>query len=190
MINHVNLMSLRARVRECTRTRLRQWSRILAAVVGLIALHAAISWWPVHARSLQRAALEAQYEPLREMKMDNKSLTRRIADTLDESRLELALSKQTPVVTLVGLVGRAITDTEGKVFLDKFAYDQRQTNGALAEPVSVVRLEGFSLDPVAAGKFADRLKESADFANVEVGTVEAIEVNQHPMQTFQIEFSF
>jgi hypothetical protein len=51
-------------------------------------------------------------------------------------------------------------------------------------------LEGIGVDPVAVSQFADLLESSLSFANVKVGTVEAIEVNQHPMHTFQIEFSF
>jgi len=190
MTNHVNLMSPRARVRECTRTRIRQWSRILAAAAGLLALHAAVTWWPAHVRSLQRAALEAQYEPLRQMIMDNKALVRKIAGRLDESKLELALSKQTPVATLVGLVGRAVADTQGKMFLDKIAFRQDEGDGAAGGALSHVTLEGISADPAAVGQLAELLKSSLAFANVQVGTVESIEVNHHPMQTFQIECSF
>ncbi len=190
MNKHINLMSPRARVRECTRTRLWQWSRILAAAAGLLALHATITWWPVHVRSLQRAALEAQYEPLRQMKMDNKSLAREIAGTFDESKLELALSQQTPVVTLIGLLGRATADTHDKVFLDKIVYSQAEADGQSGGALSRVRLEGIGVDPVAVSQFADLLKSSMKFANVEVAKVEAIEVNQHPMHTFQIELSY
>lgn len=190
MNNHIDLMSSRARVRECTRTRLRQWSRILAAAVGLLALHGAITWWPVHTRSLQCAALEAQYEPLRRMKMDNKALARKIADTLDESQLELALSKQTPVVTLVGLVGQAVSNTQGKVFLDRLAYSQDETNNNADGALYRVKLEGFGADPVAVSQFTDGLKSTLKFADMQVRTVETIEINQQPMQTFDIEFAF
>lgn len=189
MNNHINLMSPRARLRECTRTRLWQWSRILAMTLGLLALHAAITWWPVHVRDLQRAALEAQYEPLRQMKMDNKALARKIASTIDESKLELALSKQTPMATLVGLVGRAVADTHSKVFLEQIVYSAPENDGASGAVESHVSLEGIGVDPVAVSQFADSLRSSMKFANVEVGTVEAIEVNQHPMHTFQIEIS-
>jgi len=68
MSNTINLMSSRARVRECSRTCVRQWSRILAAVAGLLVLHATVTWWPVHMNSQQRVVLEAQYNPLRQMK--------------------------------------------------------------------------------------------------------------------------
>jgi cell division protein FtsB len=190
MNKHINLMSPRAQVRECTRVRLWQWSRILAASAGLLALHGAITWWPVHVRSLQRAALEAQYEPLRQMKMDNKALAREIAGTLDESKLELALSKQTPMATLVGLVGRAVAGTHDKVFLDKITFSEAETDGGTGAAPSRVSLEGIGVDPVAVSQFADLLESSLSFAKVKVGTVEAIEVNQHPMHTFQIEFSF
>ena len=124
MRNTINLMSSRARVRECSRTCVRQWSRILASAAGLLVLHATVTWWPVHINSQQRAVLEAQYNPLRQMKATNKKLARQIAGTLDQSKLELALSKQIPVLTLVGLVSQAIADSEGKVFLERIAHTQ------------------------------------------------------------------
>jgi hypothetical protein len=162
----------------------------LAATAWLLALHAAISWWPVHVRSQQRGALEAQYEPLRQMKMENKSLQREIDETLDNSQLELALSNQTPVVTLVGVVSRAAAETDGKVFLDNLAYSQRAETQAAEGGESIVTLEGMGADAVAVGQFADRLKSAVEFAEVRVESVETIEINQRPMQVFKIEFAF
>jgi hypothetical protein len=190
MSSHINLMTPRAQLRECSRTRLRQWSRILMLAICLLMLHALVSWWPIHVRSSQRAALEAQYEPVRQVKLENNLLEQRIDDTRTDDQLELTLARQTPVVTLVGLVSRAVGQSQGKVFLDKLAYTQSDPNHPAHANASVVELEGIGADPVAIGEFADRLKTSLDFADVQVGTVEAVEINKHRMQTFKIRLSF
>ncbi|MCG8450537.1 MAG: hypothetical protein MI725_13290, partial [Pirellulales bacterium] len=113
MSTSINLMSQRARVRECTRWRLRQWLYLLMAAMGLIALHAIVSWLPVHSSTLHREALEARYEPYRQMKQENRQLTQQIADAKGNSKLELELSKETPVLTLVGLVSQTVHETNG-----------------------------------------------------------------------------
>ncbi len=191
MRNTINLMSSRARVRECSRTRVRQWSRILAAAAGLLVLHATVTWWPVHINSQQRAVLEAQYNPLRQMKATNKKLAGQIASTLDQSKLELALSKQIPVLTLVGLVSQAIADSEGKIFLQRIAYTQKaETPPATGGSPPQVALEGFSADPDAVEQLAESLRSALPFADVKLEPIRSIEINQYPMQTFQIECSF
>jgi hypothetical protein len=191
MSSHINLMTTRARVQECSRTRMRQWSRILAVVVGLLVLHASITWWPVHVNSQQRALLETQYGPLRQMKTTNKKLAALIASTLDQSKLELALSQQTPVLTLVGLVSQAASDGDGTIFVEQIAYSQdddsgETTGGALTQ----LALEGFSADPVAVEQLAKSLRTALPFADVRLEPIESIELNAHPMKTFQIECSF
>lgn len=190
MINHINLMTPRAQVRECTRARLRQWSLVLAATVVALVLHGAICWWPVHIRSEQRAALESQYEPLRLMKLENKQLSKSISETLNQSQLELALSQQTPVVTLIGLVGQVVGGSEGEVFLDTLEFTQPEVQETAQRGQSIVKLAGITAEPAAAGEFADRLKHTLDFAEVQVGAVEGTTVNNHSMHVFHVEFSF
>ena len=175
----------------CTRTRIRQWSRILTAVSGLLVLHATVAWWPVHINSQRRTVLEAQYNPLRQMKATNKRLARQIAGTLDQSKLELALSKQIPVLTLVGLVSQAIADSDGKVFLEQIVYTQNaETGPTTAGSPAQLALEGFCTDPDAVKQLAESLRSALPFADVNLKPIRSIEVNQHPMQTFQIVCSF
>jgi hypothetical protein len=170
---------------------MRQWSRILAAVVGLLVLHASITWWPVHVSSQQRALLETQYGPLRQMKTTNKKLAALIASTLDQSKLELALSQQTPVLTLVGLVSQAVSDGDGTIFVEQIAYSQNDDSGETeGGALTQLALEGFSADPVAVEQLAKSLRTALPFADVRLEPIESIELNSYPMKTFQIECSF
>ncbi len=191
MSSTINLMTNRARVRECSRTCMRLWSRIMAVAAGLLVLHAIFTWWPVHMDSQQRAVLETHYHPVRQMKATNRRLAKQIAGTLDQSTLELALSEQTPVLTLVGLVSQAIADSEGKVFLQQIAYTQNvETSQTTGSSPAQIALEGFSANPVAVEQLAKSLRSALPFADVKLKPMQSIELNQHPMQTFQIECSF
>jgi hypothetical protein len=191
MSSHINLMTNRARVQECSRTRVRQWSRILAVVVGLLVLHASITWLPVHVNSRQRALLETQYGPLRQMKTTNKKLAAQIASTLDQSQLELALSRQTPVLTMVGLVSKAVSESSGTIYLEQIAYTRdgesdETTEGAL----TLLELKGVCADPVAVEQLAQSLRTAFPFAEVKLEPFESIELNAHLLNSFQIECSF
>ena len=191
MSSHINLMSTRSRVRECSRTRVRQWSRILAVAGGLLVLHLSVAWWPVHVDGQRRALLETQYNPLRQMKATNKKLAAQIAGTHDRSKLELALSRQIPVLTLVGLVSQTVADSDGEVFLEQLAYSQNSNPGEATDgSPALVALEGFSTDPDAVEQLADSLRSALPFAEVKLGSNQSTEFNQHPMQVFQIECSF
>jgi len=191
MTNHINLMTTRARVKECSRMRVKQWSRILVAVFALLAVHASISWWPIHSSSQRRELMETQYNPLRQMKAANKKLAAQIAGTLDQSKLELALSRQTPVHALVGLVSQKIAESNGEVFLEQIGYSQREkTDVSTASTRSQLALEGFSSDPIAVQRMAESLRSALPFAEVTLHPIESIEINEYPMQTFQIECSF
>jgi hypothetical protein len=191
MSTHINLMTNRARVQECSRTRVRQWSRILAAVVGLLVLHASITWWPVHINSRQRALMETQYAPLRQMKATNKKLGSIIASTLDQSQLELALSRQTPVLTLVGLVSKAVSESSGTIYLEQIAYSRDGESDETTEGVlTLLELEGVCADPAAVEQLAQSLRTALPFAEVKLEPIKSIELNEHPLNAFQIECSF
>jgi hypothetical protein len=191
MSSHINLMSTRAKVQECSRTRIRQWSRILAAVVGGIVLHASITWWPVYVNSQERALLETRYSPLRQMKETNKALAAQIATTHDKSKLELVLSRQTPVLTLVGLVSQTVAASEGSVYLEQISYSQDNDPGeATGDPLTQVGLEGYSADPAAIEQLVESLRAALPFADVRLEPIEQIEINASSLNAFQIECSF
>jgi hypothetical protein len=191
MSSHINLMSPRARVQECSRTRMRQWLRILAAVVGGIVLHASITWWPAYINSQQCALLETRYGPLRQMKETNKALTAQIANTHDKSKLELALSRQTPVLTLVGLVSQAVAASEGSVYLEQISYSQDNDPGeATGDSLTQVGLEGYSADPAAIEHLAESLRIALPFADVRLEPIKQVQINASSLNAFQIECSF
>ena len=188
MSTYINLMSHRARVRECIRSRLRQWLCLLAATLAVVMLHAFVSWLPVHSSSLHRDALEARYEPYRQMKLENRQLTQQIADAKGNNKLELELTKETPVLTLVGLVSQAVSETDGNIFLKHINFSQEGSpTNRNANDVEQVALSGLGTDSVTVQRFSERLKTVLPFAKVQIRQTESVEVGDHAMQSFQIQ---
>jgi len=191
MSRFVNLMSERAQTRDCWLRRSRQWARILAVVVGVLTLHTALNWWPIHKQSQLRVALESQYEPIRQLRTDNQGLKKRIGESTKLSHLELSLEKRTPATTLTGLVGKAVAESHGNLFLEKIDYQQKSPSGsATGDSKSKLSLEGFATDPQTVRAFVELLTSSIPNASAETEHIETIEINQQPMQAFRIDCLF
>ena len=187
---YVNLMTRRAKVRQLLRDRMRLWSRVVAAVIVGLVLHSLVTWWPVRSQSQRVELLETQYEPLREMKLDVGRLSRELIATRTNYRDELVLADTTPVLSLLGVVSRAIEQSDGQLFLEDIHYEQTNSalsGGQLQEQLS---LEGISADTLAVQALVERLREALPFATVELRNTEAIEVNRHPMQAFFLDCTF
>ncbi len=191
MSRSINLMSERACARDCWLNCARQWTRILAIVVGVLTLHTAFNWWPVHKQSQQRIAMDSQYEPVRRLKTTNQDLKKRIDESKQLGQLELTLEKRTPTTTLAGLVSQAVAKCHGNVFLENIDYQQQGSDGSATRDSSAkLSLEGIATDPKAVRVFAELLKSSIPNASTEAEQFETIEINQQQMQAFRIDCFF
>lgn len=186
MNTYVNLMSQRALDRQCYRARLKQWSQILALTALAIAVHSMTIWWPARNDRLHLEALEAQYKPVSESKLEIVKLNNTIASTKTNYELELAISVDTPASTLLAIVGNAAEATHHRVFLEEVTYRQQ---GPLAKrpPEEHVSVAGIGINTSAIGIFVQHLRTSMPFAEINVRNTETIEVNRQPMQSFRID---
>ena len=187
MSTYVNLMSNSARVRQCYRDRFRLWSRLLVSTLAMLSIHFLVNWWPLHAQNLNLQVLESHYVPLKEQKTDISRLTRKIANVRNDSQLELAISHDTPVLSLLGLVGEAVSNSQGKVFLENIDYVQAGAYGKRSSETEKLALSGLATDPWAVETLAEQLRAVVPLAEIQILKSEPIEINRHPMQLFQIE---
>lgn len=174
-MHYVNLMSPAARAREVRRTRIRQWRLVLSAAVALLVPASVVAWWPVHRGEKRIAALEMQYEPMRKLIAETCKLRKQIDETRDRGRLALALEQQKPMLSLLGLVGQAVEQTQPDVVLA--ALDFEQAPGPWVQPDSTrLKLSGIGKSGQATATLTDRLRERLPAA--EVAVVEARPVTQ------------
>jgi hypothetical protein len=188
---HLNLMSEHARVRECLRRRLRQWSRVGAAVLALLGVAFLLSWWPTHRESQHRARMEAQYEPILLMKAENKSLQVEIKQLREQETFLLELSDSFPMVNLLGLIGQACGQSQGQAFVKEFSF-QREVSANISQNSSQASLllEGLGLDRNAGTCLADSLQQVLPFASIQLEAASATQVNEQPMHAFSMQCSF
>jgi len=188
---HLNLMSQQARVRECVRTRWRHWSRAWAGIGAVLGVAALLTWWPAHRASQHRLGLESQYETIRLMKAQNKSLRRQIERLHAQEKLVLELADSIPMIAVLGSVGQAVGDTNGKVFVEELAFEMEpRTNVPAGSSVALLDLEGLGTDPNDAETFVDSLQAAIPFASVHLEATRAAKVNRQPMHAFTIRCSF
>jgi len=197
MKRHLNLMSSRSRVRSCVRTRLRQWTIVLATVTALLLPTWCLLWWPIHQKGQQVATLDAKFEPLRQMNQDSKRFQRNIERVRAQEKTSLALAKiDTPVVTLLGMVSKAIADNQGRVVIEKLEFhqsaavlsQQKSTQGSNSQ--TALHVEGLGIDEKAISRLVRSVKSTLPFANIQSKPSKPRHIRHQDMQTFLIQCLF
>ncbi len=193
MKRHVNLMSSGARVRTMVRTRILQWSLTLALATTLLTPLLFAAWWPVQQATKQVTVLEAQYEPIRQLKAASRSSQKQIEDLLAKEQTSLALAKiDTPVVALLGLVGKVVSETQQQVVVEKIDFSQNTTlhNAATTNTAPSLKIDGYALDDNAINQFTSSLQTAFHFGKVELKFSAPEEIRALQLHRFTILCSF
>ena len=193
MKRHLNLMPNRARIRACVRTRVRQWSAVLAVVLVLLIPLTLVGWWPVYQEGQQVKTLEAQYEPIRQLRDASRTFEKRIELVRRQEKIALSLAQiDTPVVTLLGLVGKSVSESNGRVYVEKLVF--HQDSSVLFETgnerMATVDIGGRGLDREAVNQLTASLHAALPFATVQLKSSQDDNINVQQMQKFTIECSF
>jgi len=193
MKRHLNLMSSQSRVHACIRIRIRQWARALAIVSALLVPTWFLFWWPVHQEGQHVATLDAKFEPLRQMNRASKGFQQNIERIRAQETTALALAKiDTPVVTLLGMVSKAVANTQGNVVLENLDFHQSATvlsQEETEERISV-ELQGRARDEFSIDQLANDLRSALPFADLQISSSKPERIHQQQMQIFTIQFSF
>ncbi len=190
MRSSLNLMSLAARRQECLRTRLRQWLALLGVTAAFVCLFAAERYWTYHHAVHKQLRLEAKYEPLAELQKSNKSLTRQIDTIRKEEQFVLALSNREPVVTLLGVLGESIANSNNHVFLQKIELSHAVESTSPVARQSTLELAGIANSGPAVKDFADALQRALPFDKVGVTSTKEQRLKQQSVQEFSWEGTF
>ncbi len=190
MKSSINLMSLQNRRRECIRARLRQWCTVLATLSTLLGTVMAERYWAFGTKVHQQLSLEAKYEPLANLKKANKSLAKQINAIRNEEQFVLALSDREPAVTLLGVLGTAVTASENRVFLQKIELNNVVEDHAQASRRSVLELAGIANSGPAVQQFTETLQQALSFGKVEVTSTKEYRLKQQLLQDFSLQCNF
>jgi hypothetical protein len=120
----VNLMTERAKFLAASSRIGNAWA---AVVLGLLAVLVPLSGWTWHRRAAivrQREALDASYEPIRQMSAANRAVSAQAAEFVAREQTPLTLARRRPFTAILSAVSEAIAATEGAANLDGLRYDQ------------------------------------------------------------------
>lgn len=121
MNSSVNLMTQGAQLRSAAERVARIWALIIGVMV--LALAPLGGWtWQKRCKALRRhEALQASYEPIRQLAGENRTLAVEATTLVERERLPLTLARRRPVVALLGVVSDAIAECGGAVYMEHMA---------------------------------------------------------------------
>lgn len=188
-MHYVNLISPAARARQIRRARIRQWRLVLTAVVLLLVPAVGVAWWPVYRGEKRIAALEMQYEPTRQLMAETCKLRKQIDAARSRGRLALALGKQKPMLTLLGLVGQAVAETEEEVVLATLTF--KQPPGPWSQPDSTrLELSGIGKSGQGTSILTDQLRARLPATEVAILQARPVTKRGELRSEFTIEAAF
>jgi hypothetical protein len=187
----INLMSLQAQRHGCVHARIRQWARMLlvtAVIIGAVTLERYSAYCSAAQSQL---ALEADYDPIEELKAANKLLAKQITAIRNEEQFVLALSDHEPTITLLGLLGKAVAEANEHVFLQKIELNNMGlAGGPPTEKKTVLDLGGIANSSGAVNEFAQTLQGSVPFGKVDVTSSKEYRIKTQAMQDFTLQGNF
>ena len=189
MKQHVNLMSNSAKVQTMVRTRIRQWAVAYACTVAVLAPLLFAAWWPVYQESLEVASLEAQYEPIRKLRLATNTYKKQINQVHAKEQTTLTLAKiDTPVVTLLGVVGKAVTESKGNIIVEELNFDQGivEQHEIATDPKPIIEIQGYGIDQEVISHLQTTLQKAFPFGKVAIEFSEPDEIHKRLMYRFSI----
>jgi len=188
---HINLMTSQARIRECSRQQLRRWNQAILALVIVLGGATAVHYYPCYAAAKERETLEVRAQSIHQLQAANERLEERITQIQEEEQFVLGLSRKTPVVSLIGLIGSAVAENEGKVFLEQIEYSSDSIPGrAVTSRSGDFELTGIGTDGIAVKKFAEALQKQLPHASVQLNKTGEQVVNKQAVQRFTVMCTF
>ncbi len=192
MKRSLNLMSEQAQKRGLLRSCLRLWSRVFAGVMLLLAVGGFAQWRICHLEQLKQESAEAEYEPIRQLKLENSRLRKQIALLQESENIPLQLAKHQPLLGLVGLATQAVAEQGGKVYLQQIEIEREPlvfeaTRPSNAQPTLSFALTGISIDGSAVTRLTDSLREFGPFTDVELSTNNSSLAGKQVRQAFSIQ---
>lgn len=188
MRRKLNLMSLKSHKRRKIRCCVRLWSRLLAAVACLVIAIGLWQWRTFSQVQARRESAEAEYEPVRKLKIENVRLRKQIAELEQVETIPLKLAEQQPLLGLVGLATQAVSERGNSLYLTQLEIERPPlTLDAKQSSELSVALYGVSLDNASAQQLSDWLRTTKLFSNVEIQTNEKLATGQLPRRAFSIQ---
>lgn len=189
MTRQLNLMPNAAFRRQAVAQAIAFWSRVLlAALIVCGALVASQAWSSQEAKQV-RDALEAQHEPVKQLRSDIRLLSARVAGLTSEKKLALELATNQPMVTLLGELGDATAYAGGELFVESLSFERRPSTTE-APAAQALQIQGAGRDNLSVTRFAEHLRSSGLFQEVQLTSTASRVLASQSMTAFEMECVF
>jgi hypothetical protein len=194
MRTHINLLPLEIRRRHIVRLRLRPWGAVWFAVAALLATLTTWDWQDAQSAARKRMVLEQQLAPTQALEAANAELAKQIDLLEKRESVALALSNERPILSLLGMIGKASQAAEGRVYVQQLQWNETpQAVGApsaAASAIAMLRLQGVGLDNLSIARFAAALRDANVFSQVQVNASNAVSDPAEAGRSYAIECTF
>jgi hypothetical protein len=190
-MSSINLMSLQAQRHGCIRSRMRQWAGVLLGIAGMLGMFTLGHYYTYRSSLHEQIALEADYDPIKELKVANRLLSKQIAAIKNEEQFVLVLSDQEPTFTLLSIIGKSVADTDERVFLQKIEINNLGlAGGPTSEKKTLIDLTGVADGGAQVKQFAELLQGSVPFGKIDVSSSVERRIKTQVMQDFILQGNF
>ena len=188
MKHSLNLMSEKSWKREQMRRSVRLWSRALVVVMLLLSVVGIAKYRECQHDARLQAYAESGYEPTRQLKLENNRLRNQIQLIQTEERFSLALAEDRPVLSLIGLTTRAVTEQDGQIYLQQIEIEREAVVLEPSGPSTLsFTLGGLAVNQSAVTQLTDALREAGPFVAVEMSMNSPTIINKQSPQAFSIQ---
>lgn len=188
MKKSLDLLSKKSHQRNQFRKCLRIWTGILVGTLVCCSVVGLFKWYSCQQLATAQASAEAEYEPIRQLNLENARLKKQIEELEKAEIIPLKLAVHEPLLALVGTATTAVSQQQERVYLQEFAIERAplslEDSGA---SLTTVLLEGFSEDMNSVEQLSDAMRKLDPFVEVDL-TTQNIAVSDSQQQVgFTIE---
>jgi hypothetical protein len=120
----VNLMTERAKFLAASARIGNAWAAVVLGLLTLLVPLSALTWHRRAAVVRQREALDASYEPIRQMSAANRAVSAQAAEFVTREQMPLSLARHRPFTAILNAVSEAVVAMEGAASVDGMRYGQ------------------------------------------------------------------
>jgi Tfp pilus assembly protein PilN len=172
MKTHLNLLPWSCRQNQMVRLRAVQWAAVCGVVSILTVTVFGLRMTRHQAAAAEVGWLQEQNAPLERVRGAIGDLRTRLANLRAQETTLARLETPRPALTLLGLVGRSVSQCDGLVRVEQLSLrsveEDDKSGGIRAANTTTVTIKGLALDNLAASRFVVALRNSRSFDRVEL----------------------
>ena len=192
MKTHLNLIPAKIRCRQMIQRTLWIWLVACGLAVTVIVPVGWMKWSSAHARQLQVASLEREFEPIRCLKIDLNTLRDNVKQASQRTTVSFDFNESRPLPTLIAAISQAAAEAEGNVSVESLVLDRNlkpeMSDGGQA--VYQLVLKGIATDSADLARFVAGLRRCQLFQRVDQKSTIQSSIGEIAVERYEVACTF